>query len=213
MTNLDSILKSRDTTWPTKVRLVKDVVYPVVMYGCESWIVKKAECQKIDAFELWCWRRLLRVPWTARRSNQSILKEISTGCSLEGLMLKLKLQSFGHLMWTVNSLEKTLMLRWIGGRRRRGQQRMRWLVGIIDLMDMSLGKLRKLVMDREAWHVAIHGAAGSDMTEWLNWTENLLSSTGNSTQCSVWHKRGGENPKKRGYMYMYGWLTLLSSRN
>ena len=141
MTNLDSILRSRDITLPTKVRLVKAMVFPVVMYGCESWIVKEAERQRIDAFELWCWRRLLRVPWTARRSNQSILKEISPGCSLEGMMLKLKLQYFGYLMRRVNSLEKTLMLGGIGGRRRRGQQRMRWLDGITDLMDMSLGKL------------------------------------------------------------------------
>ena len=170
MTNLDSIFKSRDITLPTKVHLVKAVVFPVVMYGCESWTVKKAEHQRIDAFELWCCRRLLRVPWTARRSNQSILKEISPGCSLEGLMLKLKLQYFGHLMWRVDSLEKTLMLRGIGGRRRRGRQKMRCLDSIIDLMDMGLGGLRDLVMDREAWHAVVHGAAKS--RTWLSdWTE------------------------------------------
>ena len=163
MTNLDSVLKSRGITLPTKVCLVKAMVFPVVMYGCESWTVKKAEHQRIDAFELWCWRRLLRVPWTARRSNQSILKEISPGCSLEGMMLKLKLQYFGHLMQRVDSLEKTLMLGGIGGRRRRGWQRMRW-------MDMSLSELWEMVMDREAGHAAIHGVTKS--WAWLNdWTE------------------------------------------
>ena len=159
-----------DAVKPTKVRLVKAMVFPVVMYGCESWTVKKAECQRIDAFELWCWRRLLRVPWTARRSNQSILKEIGPGCSLEGMMLKLKLQYFGHLMRRVDSLEKTLMLGGIGGRRRRGRPRMRWLNGIIDSMDMSLSELRELVMDREAWHAAIHGVE-KIRTRLSDWTE------------------------------------------
>ena len=170
MTNLDSIFKSRDITWPTKVCLVKAMVFPVVRYGCESWTMKKAEHQRIDAFELWCWRRLLRVPWTARRSRQSILKEISPGYSLEGLMLKLKLQYFGHLMWSADSLEKTLMLGGSGDRRIRGLQRMRWLDGTTDSMDMSLSDLQELVMDREAWRAAIHGVT-KRRTRLSDWTE------------------------------------------
>ena len=184
MTNLDSIFKSRDITLPTKVHLVKAMVFPVVMYGCESLTVKKAECQRIDAFELWCWRRLLRVPWTARRSNQSILNEISPGCSLEELMLKLKLQYFGYLMQRVDSLENTLMLGGIGGRRRRGWQRMSWLDGITKSKDMNLSELWELVMDRKAWHTAIHGVARSqDTAAQLNWTELNWKLCANYYEC------------------------------
>ena len=189
--NLDSIFKSRDITLPTKVHLVKAMVFPVVMYRYESWTVKKAECRRIDAFELWCWRRLLRVPWTARKSNQSILKEISPGISLEGMMLKLKLQYFGQLMQRVDSLEKTLMLGGIGSKRRRGQQRMRWLDGITDSMDVSLSELREMVMDREAWCPVIHGVAKSwtQLSDWteLNWKPADRPHTKRSYSLPRWH--------------------------
>ena len=185
MTNLDSILKSRDITLPTNGCLVKAMVFPVFMYGCERWTVKRAECQRIDAFELWCWRSLLRVPRIARRSNQSILKEMSPGCSLEGLMLKLKLQYFGHLMRRTDLLEKTPMLGKIEGRRRRGWQRMRWLDGITDSMNMSLAKIRELVMDREAWHAAVHGV-GKSLTWLSDWTELIHGKILNSSTWDIW---------------------------
>ena len=219
MTNLDSILKSRDIILPTKFRLVKAMVFLVVMYGCESWAIKKAESWSIDAFELWCWRRLLRVPSTARRSNQSILKEISPGCSLEGLVLKLKVQYFGHLMRRADSLEKTLMLGKIEGRRRRGWQSMRWLDGIIDSMDMDLCGLRELVMDREAWRASVHGVAKSrtwlsDWTE-LNWCEELTHLK--RPWCWERLKAGGEGDNRGGDAWMasltrWPWVWASSGR-
>ena len=208
MTNLDRILKSRDITLPTKVCLVKVMVFPVVVYGCESWTIKKAERRRIDAFELWCWRRLLRVPWTARRSNQSTLKEIGPEYSLEGLMLKLKLQYFGHLIGRTDSLEKILMLGKIEGRRRRGQQRMRWLDGITNVMDVSLSRLRELVMDREAWYAAVHGIE-KIWTQLSDWTDNMQKSKEKTkhvrSKKNLWHIRDKTTLCKTN-----SWLKILT---
>ena len=209
MTNLDSILKIRDITLPTKVHLVKAMVFPVVMYGCESWTTKKAECRRIDTLELWCWRRLLRVPWTARRSNQSILKEISPGCSLKGLMWKLKLQYFGHLMWRTDSLEKTLMLGKTDG-RRRGWQRMRSLYGITDSMAMSLSKFWELVMVREAWRPEVHGVAKN--WPWLrNWTELMLGKIEGGRRRGRQRMRWLDRTERLNWTEMYGYVPLLST--